>query len=77
MHNGYSKIAIIEQEDIYNFPEDKKVSVYEAYKDMTPEGFEAEILRELEEEANGSYVLDDSDIMIGVHSDSPSDINDN
>ena len=58
-------------------PEDKKVSVYEAYKDMTPEEFEAEILRELEEKANGSYVLDDSDIMIGEHSDSPSDINDN
>ncbi len=58
-------------------PEDKKVSVYEAYKDMTPEEFEAEMLRELEEEANGSYVLDDSDIMIGEHFDSPSDINNN
>ena len=35
-------------------PEAEKESVYEAYKDMTPEEFEAEILKELEEDAKGS-----------------------
>ncbi len=54
-------------------PEDTKVSVYEAYKDMTPEEFEAEILKQLEEEANGNYSNDSSDIIIGGYSDTPSD----
>lgn len=52
-------------------PEDKKESVYEAYKNMTPEEFETEMIKELEEETSGRDVSNDSEIIIGDYSNTP------
>ncbi len=54
-------------------PEDEKENIYKAYSKMAPEEFEAKILRELEEEAEGSYEISSSEILIGKFSDKPAD----